>query len=79
MVEVEAVKTIDLEEIKTRARKLQELVSNLKTDDLVRAQKLVFIRQEKLFLEQQLSTIKTELEFARTQIKLEIPESRVLN
>ena len=79
MVKVEAVKTIDLEEIKTRARKLQELVSNLKTDDLVRAQKLVFIRQEKLFLEQQLSTIKTELEFARTQIKLEIPESRVLN
>ena len=79
MVEVEAVKTIDLEEIKTRARKLQELVSNLKTDDLVRAQKLVFIRQEKLFLEQQLSTIKTELEFARTQIKLEILESRVLN
>ena len=79
MVEVEAVKTIDLEEIKTRARKLQELVSSLKTDDLVRAQKLVFIRQEKLFLEQQLSTIKTELEFARTQIKLEIPESRVLN
>ena len=79
MVKVEPTELLNLEEIKARVQKLQELVNNLKTNDLIRAKQLELIRQEKLFLEQQLSAFRLDLENARMQSKPIISESRVLN
>ena len=79
MVKVEAIETLNLEEIRARVQKLQELVGSLKTDDQIRAKKLELIRQERLFLQQQLSALRLDLEQARTPSKSKVPESRVLN
>ena len=79
MVKVEAIETLNLEEIRARVQKLQEVVSSLKTDDQIRAKKLELIRQERLFLQQQLSALRLDLEQARTPSKSKVPESRVLN
>lgn len=79
MIKVEAVKALDLEEVKTRVRKLQELVNSLQIDDQIRIKKLELIHQERLFLMQELAQFKTELEQARTQSKPVVLETRVLN
>ena len=79
MVKVEAIETLNLEEIRARVQKLQELVGSLKTDDQIRAKKLELIRQERLFLQQQLSALRLDLEQARMPSKSKVPESRVLN
>ena len=79
MVKVEAIETLNLEEIRARVQKLQEVVSSLKTDDQIRAKKLELIRQERFFLQQQLSALRLDLEQARMPSKSKVPESRVLN
>ena len=79
MVKVEAIETLNFEEIRARVQKLQEVVSSLKTDDQIRAKKLELIRQERLFLQQQLSALRLDLEQARMPSKSKVPESRVLN
>jgi hypothetical protein len=79
MVKVEPNTVLNLEEIKTRLRELQELVNKLKSDAVVRAKSLEVIQAERLFLQQQLSLVKTELEQAQGQIVSTNPEPRVVN
>jgi hypothetical protein len=68
MVKVEPSTVLNLEEIKTRLQKLQELVNQFKSDAVVRAKSLEAIQVERLFLQGQLSLVKAELEQARGQI-----------
>jgi chromosome segregation ATPase len=79
MVKVEPSTVLNLEEIKTRLRELQELVNQLKSDAVVRAKSLEVIQAERLFLQQQLSLVKAELEQARGQIVRAVIEPRVIN
>jgi glycyl-tRNA synthetase (class II) len=79
MVKVEPSTVLNLEEIKSRLQKLQELVNQLKSDALVRAKSLEVIEAERLFLQQQLERVKTELEQARGQNVPAVIEPRVIN
>jgi glycyl-tRNA synthetase (class II) len=79
MIKVEPSTVLNLEEIKTRLRELQELVNQLKSDAVVRAKSLEQIQQERLFLQQQLIIVKAELEQARGQNVPEVLEPRVIN
>ncbi len=79
MVKVEPAQILNLEEIKTRLRELQELVNQLKSDAVVRAKSLEVIQAERLFLQQQLERVKAELEQARGQHVQAINEPRVIN
>jgi hypothetical protein len=79
MVKVEPSTVLNLEEIKTRLQKLQELVNQFKSDAVVRAKSLEAIQVERLFLQGQLSLVKAELEQARGQIVPTEIELRVIN
>ncbi len=79
MVKVEPSTVLNLEEIKTRLRELQELVNQLKSDAVVRAKTLEEIQRERLFLQQQLIIVKAELEQARGQNLPLTVEPRVIN
>jgi hypothetical protein len=79
MVKVEPSTLLNLEDIKTRLRELQELVNQLKSSTVVRAKSLEKIQHERLFLQQQLIIIKSELEQARGQRVPDVLEPRVIN
>ena len=83
MVRVEPSPVLNLEEIKARLRELQELVNRLKSGALVQSKSLEAIQAERLFLQQQLSLVKAELEqargLARGQNVPANPEPRVIN
>ncbi len=79
MVKVEPGTGLTLEEIKKRLRELQELVNQLKSDAVVQSKSLEEIQAERLFLQQQLSLVKAELEQARGQIVPAVIEPRVIN
>jgi 16S rRNA C1402 (ribose-2'-O) methylase RsmI len=79
MVKVEPSTVLNLEDIKMRLRELQELVNQLKSSTVVRAKSLEKIQQERLFLQQQLIIIKSELEQSRGQSVLVVSEPRVIN
>ncbi len=79
MVKVEPSTVLNLEEIKTRLHELQELVNQLKSGALVQSKSLEKIQAERLFLQQQLIIVKSELEQALVQTVPANPESRVIN
>jgi hypothetical protein len=79
MVKVEPSTVLNLEEIKTRLRELQALVNKLKFDAVVQSKTLELIQAERLFLQQQLSLVKAELEQARGQIVPSVVQPRVIN
>jgi hypothetical protein len=58
---------------------LKQLVEDLKSDAVVRAKSLEMIQQERVFLQQQLTLLKTELDQARGQNLPVTSEPRVLN
>lgn len=79
MVKVEPIEPLNLEDIKSRLRDLQEHVSQLKSETGIRTKSLEMIQQERLFLQQQLIILKAELEWARGQnMPLDL-ETRVIN
>jgi hypothetical protein len=79
MVKVQPLEPVTFEQIKSRLEALQVLVSSLKADDLVRAQKIAQIQHERQTLEAQLAQFKADLERAKVQPLGTKSETRVLN